>query len=271
MRYYNYLTTPSGKYCILNEISNREYLILLKFLQADNYRGFFEGLDEKVMETIPDFPDYNIVDKCYVYLALCAYSIRSVARVTNNFIGDQDVELTLLLENIEKSFHDKRIPFDVNDKIKIIMGVPTKFYVDENNNITIDYLSNVLSVNDKKLDNKSVERLMNALPTKQKMLIEEKVINNLKEKFDIFENVPMNKLEVPLFRFPLILNIANIYRMGLKSFYDVMYMCLRHVKMDYSGFMDLSYMETDIILKTCIEEKQEEAKRMDSAMGSMEN
>ena len=271
MRYYNYLTTPSGKYCELNEISNKEYLVLLKFLQADNYRGFFKNLDEKVKETVPDFSNYNIVDKCYVYLALCTYSIRSVARVSNNFIGDQDVELTLLLDNIEKSYHDKRIIFDLNEKVKIVMGVPTKFYVDENNNITIDYLSNILSVNEKKMDEESSLRLLNALSTKQKMLIEEKVKSNLTEKFDIFENVPMNKLEIPLYRFPLILNIANIFRMGLKSFYDVMYMCMRHVEMDYQGFMELSYMESDIILKTCIEEKQEEAKRMDSAMSSMES
>lgn len=268
MYYYNYLTTPSGRYCILNEISNREYLILLKFLQSDNYRGFFENLNEKIKTTIPDFEDFDIVDKCYVYLTLCAYSIRSVVKVSNSFIGDQDVELTLMLHNIEKSYQNKKIDFKINDKLKITLGNPKKFYVDENNDITIDYLSNIISINDKIIDEDNKEKLMEKLPTKLKLKIEEHVINNLKEKFDIFENIPMNKLELPLFRFPLIMNIASIYKMGLKSFYDFMYMCMRHVKMTFEGFMELSYMETDIILKTCIEEKQEESKRMNSALES---
>ena len=266
MHYYNYLTTPSGKYCVLDEISNKEYLILLKFLQSENYKGFFKNLNEKIKTTVPDFEDLDIVDKCYVYLALCAYSIRSIVKVSNNFIGDQEVELTLMLHNIEKSYQNKKIDFYLNDKLKITMGNPKKFYIDENNDITIDYLSNIISVNDKKISIEDENKLLEKLPTKLKLKIEEHVINNLKEKFDIFENIPMNKLELPLFRFPLILNIANIYRMGLKSFYDFMYMCMRHAKMTFDGFMSLSFMETDIILKTCIEEKQEESKRMNSAL-----
>lgn len=271
MYYYNYLTTPSGKYCILHEMSNKEYLVLLKFLQADNYKGFFDNLNEKIYETIKDFDSFNIVDKCYVYLALCVYSVRSVAKVSNNFIGDQDVELTLLLNNIEKCFQDKRIYFQINDKIKITFGVPTKFYVDKSNNIVIDYLSNVLEINDKKLSIEEKEKFLSSISTKLKLQMEEKVMSNLLDKFDIFDGVPMNKLELPLYRFPLIFNIANIYRMGLKSFYDVLYMCTKHAKMSYDGFMDLSYMETDIILKTCLEEKQREAEQMNSALGQDSN
>lgn len=268
MRYYNYLTTPSGKYCTLHELTNREYLILLKFLQADNYKGFFENLDLKIKETIEDFDDFNIVDKCYVYLALCTYCIRSVARVSNNFIGDQEVELTLLLNNIEKSYQEKRIHYRVSEKIDVVFGVPTKFYVDTNNNIVIDYLSNVISINDRNLTTSEVERFLTNISTKLKIQMEETVMDNLTEKFDIFENVPMNKLELPLFRFPLILNIANVYRIGLKSFYDVLYMSQKHAKMSYDGFMDLTYAETDIILKTCLEEKQREAEQMDAAMNN---
>ena len=270
MRYYNYLTTPSGKYCTLYELSNREYLILLKFLQADNYKGFFENLNEKIKETIEDFESYNIVDKCYVYLALCAYCIRSVAKVSNSFIGDQEIELTLLLHNIEKSYQDKRIHYQISDKINVVFGVPTDFYVDTNNNIVIDYLSNIININGRKLTDVEREKFLSNISTKLKIQMEEKIMSNLMDKFDIFEGVPMNKLELPLFRFPLILNIANVYRIGLKSFYDVIYMCQKHAKMSYDGFMDMSYAETDIILKTCIEEKQREAEQMDASMNNQE-
>ena len=264
MRYYNNLTTPSGKYCILNELSNREYLVLLKFLQADNYKGFFDCLDSKIKETNEDFEDYNIVDKCYVYLAFCAYSVRSIARVSNKFIGDQEVELVLMLENIEKSYQEKRIKYKVSDNICITFGVPKRFYVDKNNNIVIDYLSNVIDINGRKLSKSDEEKLFSTTSTKLKILMEEKIVENLQETFDIFENVPMNKFEIPLYRYPLIFNIANIYKIGLKSFYDFMYMCLHHVNMDFAAFMDLSFMETDILLKTCIEEKQKENEQLNN-------
>ena len=94
--------------------------------------------------------------------------------------------------------------------------------------------------------------------------MEEKIVENLQETFDIFENVPMNKFEIPLYRYPLIFNIANIYKIGLKSFYDFMYMCLHHVNMDFAAFMDLSFMETDILLKTCLEEKQKENEQLNN-------
>ena len=77
MRYYNYLTTPSGKKCKLNEITNRDYLILLKFLNGDNYEGFYDKLNSLISETIPDFEDFNIADKAYVYIAFYFYSIKA--------------------------------------------------------------------------------------------------------------------------------------------------------------------------------------------------
>ena len=81
----------------MNELSNKEYLILLKFLQGDNYKGFFENLDLKIKETVEDFDECDIVDKSYIYLAMCAYCVRGVARVSNNFIGDQDIQLATFL------------------------------------------------------------------------------------------------------------------------------------------------------------------------------
>lgn len=266
MRYYNYLTTPSGRYCTLNELSNKEYLILLKFLQGDNYKGFFESIDEKIKETVKDFEDFNIVDKSYVYLALCVYCVKTAVVVSNKHIGDQTIEISTILNNIEKSYKDKKIIFKLSDKISITFGIPNSFYVDGNNNIIIDYLSNIIEVNGVKISKEEKVRLLNALSTKQKSLMENFILNNLTEKFDIFEGVPLNKLEIPLYRFPILINAANVFRLNLKSFYDMLYMMSRHVKMTYEGFMDMSFVESDIIIKTCIEEKTKESEQMNNSV-----
>lgn len=266
MRYYNNLTTPSGKYCTLNELTNREYLILLKFLQGDNFKGFFENIDLKIKETIEDFDDYNIVDKCYVYLALCAYCVKGNIMVMNNKIGDQEISIITLLDNVEKSYKEKELKFKLNEKITITFGIPKTFYVDESNNIVIDYLSNIKNVNGLKPTKNDISRLMNILSTRQKSLIENFIQENLQDKFNILDGVPLNKLELPLYSFPFILNVANIFKLNLKSFYDVLYMMCHHVKMTYEGFMNLTFIEADIILKTCISEKSKEAEQMNNSM-----
>ena len=176
------------------------------------------------------------------------------------------MEISTILNNIEKSYKDKKIDFKLSDRITITIGIPTSFYVDESNNIVIDYLSNIIGVNGTKTSKRDNERLLNTLSTKQKSVMENYVVENLKEKFDIFEGVPLNKLEIPLFRFPILINSANVFRLNLKSFYDMLYMMSRHVKMTYEGFMDMTFIESDIIIKTCIEEKTKESEQMNSSM-----
>jgi hypothetical protein len=46
-------------------------------------------LNEVVKRSIPDFEDFDIVDKAYVYIAMCMYSIRPVISVNNSAIGSQ--------------------------------------------------------------------------------------------------------------------------------------------------------------------------------------
>lgn len=88
MVYKNYLTTPSGRYCEISELVNADYLILLKCLQGENYQLFFTCLDDVVKRDLPDFSSYNIIDKCYIYMAYCMYSIRASITVRNKMLGD---------------------------------------------------------------------------------------------------------------------------------------------------------------------------------------
>ena len=48
---------------------NREYLVLLKFLNGDNYKGFYKALDTLIKESIDCFDTLDICDKAYIYIA----------------------------------------------------------------------------------------------------------------------------------------------------------------------------------------------------------
>lgn len=269
--YYNFLTTPTGRYCELNEISNNEYLILLKFLQSGNTKGFFNYLDKKISESIYDFQDFNIIEKIYVYLVACMYSIRSSVKTMNKFIGDQDVPLTLILNNIEKAYVDKEIICKITENISITFGIPKLFNFDDEGNVEIDFLSNVKTVNGQKISKEDCEKLLSILKTKHLAQIETTIKNNLSEKFDIFEGVKMNSLVMPLYDNNLIMNVSNIFKMNLKSFYEMLYLCIHHVKMDYECFMKSTFVETDIILKICMKEKHEEQKRLNEGVENARN
>ena len=104
MVFKNYLTTPSGRYCEIEELPNKVYFILVKYLQAQDYKKFFSILNETIKKDIPNFDDFDIVDKVYVYVAQCMYSIRGSIDVNNNQIGSQEVQLGLILNNIETSY-----------------------------------------------------------------------------------------------------------------------------------------------------------------------
>lgn len=104
MEYYNFLTTPSGRYCEVRDITNEEYLVMVKFIESENYKAFFQCLNEIVIKNIPDFASFNIVDKCYVYMAMCMYSVRGTITINNPQIGEQLVSLGLILNNIESCY-----------------------------------------------------------------------------------------------------------------------------------------------------------------------
>jgi hypothetical protein len=88
MEYYNFLTTPSGRYCEVKDIINEEYLIMVKFLESENYKAFFQCLNEIVYRDIPNFDEFNIIDKCYVYMAMCMYSIKGAITINNKQLGE---------------------------------------------------------------------------------------------------------------------------------------------------------------------------------------
>ena len=88
MEYYNFLTTPSGRYCEVKDITNEEYLVMVKFIEAENYKGFFDCLNEVVKKNIPDFDEFDIVEKCYVYLAMCMYSVKGSININNKQLGE---------------------------------------------------------------------------------------------------------------------------------------------------------------------------------------
>ena len=256
MVYKNYLTTPRGRYCELSEIRNSDYLILIKYIQGENYQKFFECLDELVKIDLPDFDSFDIVEKCYVYLAYCMYSIRGSITVKNTMIGDQEIQMSLILNNIEKGYIPNNIiDYRLNESFVLQFGYPTSFFFEDGNPV-IDYYSGLIGCNGEIITNEQKEILKQKLGTKQLSFIDSYLRENFTNDCDIFYEVPMNRMVINLLSEVLIGNIVGFYKMPLDAFYRVMYAMVKHLRMSYSDFMNISQVETNILLSCAAEENK---------------
>lgn len=256
MVFKNYLTTPSGKFCQLQDISNQDYLILIKYLQGQDYKNFFNCLTEITKKDIEDFDDFDIVEKCYIWIAMCMYSIRASIEVSNKQLGSQEVNINLILDNIESSYiPNKRIDYQLNDKYVMNFSYPKSFTF-ESNFPVIDYYSGLESINGQKIDEQQKTRLKNTLTTKNKTFIDSTLREGFEKEVDLLYGVPMNSLKMNLYSESLIANVISFYRMPLDAFYHVLYAVIRHLRMSYSDYMKISQVESTILLKHVAEENK---------------
>lgn len=266
MVYKNYLTTPSGRYCEISELVNADYLILIKYLQAEHFSAFFKCLNEIVKRDLPDFDDYDIVEKCYVYFAYCMYSIRATITVHNMHLGDQEINIALILNNIETSYVlNRRVTYKLDDKIELEFGYPKSFSFSEGTPV-IDFFSGLISINGMVLDSQQKEQLKEKLNTKTLSFIDDYLRESFHSECDVFHGVPMNSMKINIVSESLIANVVGFFKMPLDGFYQIMYVIIKHLRMSYSDFMKINQIETMIMLNCSAEENKrmaEDAKKGD--------
>lgn len=256
MEYTNYLTTPSGRYCQVKDITNGQYLILVKFLQAGNIKKFFECLDQIVKKSIPDFDDYDVAEKCYVYIAMCMYSIRAFISVNNKMIGSQQVSMATILNNIESSYtRDFICQYQLKEGVVLKFGYPKRFNF-QGETPVIDYFSGLKGYNNVELNQVQVKQLKAKIGTKTLMFIDDYLRDKCSSVGDLFHGVPMNSFEMDILSQSMVANVVGFFKMPLDTFYHVMYAMIKHLRMSYSDFLKISQLEANIMMKICAEENE---------------
>lgn len=256
MTYKNYLTTPSGRFCEVSDVTNGDYVVLIKYLQGQNYAKFFEAFNEVIRRDLPDFDSYDVVEKCYIYLAYCMYSIRSNITVNNKHLGDQEVDLSIVLNNIESSYNNGRVEsYEICDNFVLKFGYPKNFYF-TNDAPVVDYYSGLIGFNDTVMDEEQKVLLKDKLGTKTMSFIDDFLREKFNEEVDLFHGVPMNSMKIKLLSESMVANVVGVVRMPLESFYQILYASIKHLRMSYSDFMKISQVEATILLNHVAEENK---------------
>lgn len=264
--FYNYFTTPSGKYCTVREISNREYLVICKFTESQNVKGLFEYVDKIIKETISDFDDFTISDKLYAYIALTLYTIKAVIGISTKPAGSQKVSLVSILNAIEEEYDEKVHLYKVGN-VELEIKPPKKVLYGENN--SLDFLSGISSVkmngSSIEISNEQRDTLIKSLSQQALMDIQWNSPEWLKTKINIFKGLPMPSYNININSSDSINLAFSIMGESLESFYWKQFVAIHYLRVSYEGVMEMTPLEIDIMIKN-FQKIQEESNKDKQAM-----
>lgn len=263
--YSNYITTPSGKQCDLREIKNEEYFVLLKFTQAKNYSGFYHALDSIIQDTVPDFQDLNIIDKAYVYLAICLYSVHNTIVTENTILGPIELSLVVLLDAIENTYSKLKESFtlELSPTIKAELSLPTKLDI-SHTEINIDYSTGLTKMRDIVFTSaKEKSQFVSQIDPKIAIKLEKEIRKEFSIRCNLF-----NDLNVDLIKPDIFYIIMQIFSEKMDDYYELLYYCFEYLKWSFDTFKQFTPLETRILFNQFKIDKERQAEEQSHSINT---
>jgi hypothetical protein len=256
IEYYNYLTTPSGNSFNIKELTNKDFLILLKFLNGENFKGFYQALDSLISQSIPSFNELDICDKLYIYIAFYYYSVRSSISIKSEKFDSVEVPLNIMLDSIEEQYNNEKLDIKINDR-NIKIHYPRTLIFDDNNQILVDILSAIREIEGLKISIDNIAELRKAMPIKMINDIEYKIKQNFNLNVDIVKDVMgAANIQESILNGGIYFSIAYIYKDSLDNFYNMQYLLCHYIRVDWQSLLSMTPVETTILYKNFIEDKE---------------
>lgn len=265
IRYTNYVSTPFGRECSIKEVKNDEYVVLLKFIQAKDYLGFYFALNELIKETVPDFDEYNIIEKAYVYLAMCFYSVHNTVITENTVLGSVEYSVGHFFESIDSSC--SQIPSTVNYQIspEIIaeLTIPTRLLF-THTEVNIDYSTGLKKIKDIELKNEE-ERInfFRQISPKLAMRLEKEIKKQFSANCNLFNNLSVNLIQPDIFYF-----IPQVYAESLDDHYEVQYYVHEYLKWSWETYAAYTPIETRILFNQFKIDKERQAQERQQSLNN---
>lgn len=252
----NYFFTPSGRKCILNEIKNDSYFILLKYIQAQDYSGFFSSLDSLILETIPDFLEFDILDKASIYLAMSFYSVHNSIFIGNKIFGTTELNLNMVIDAIEEEYKSlpKYFNYSLDNKIDLKLSLPKVIDADHKG-ISINYISGIQSIKNIPITTlEEINKVSRELPTRFSIKIEQIIKKHYSQECTIYEDFSINLISPEIFYL-----IFQVYSEKLEDYYELLYYLFEYLKWDYNTYSKFTPLETRALFNLYKEDKEKQA------------
>jgi hypothetical protein len=261
MRYYNYLTTPSGKTCNLYELKNKDYIILLKFLNGENFEGFYKKLNSLIVESIPNFFELDIIDKAYLYVAYFYYSIKTSINIKAEKFDAVEVPLTILLDSLEENYNKNILNYKFYKWDDCKVSYPSRIIL-KDNNIDIDYTSGLKEISEHKLTAEEVKFIAENAPLYDLNQLENFITHNFSQEIYVAKNIMgIKDIKDNMINPSLFYSIAYIYKDSLEHYYNLLYLVCHYIRVQWESLLEMTPVEMMILYNNFIEDKEAQNKK----------
>lgn len=248
---------------MLNEIKNDDFFVLLKYIQAKDYHGFYTSLDTLIEETIPDFYNFDVIEKATVYMAMCFYSVHNSITIGNKIFGTSEINLSILLNAIEESYKSlpKSFTYNLNEDTEVEIGLP-KIIDTDHSSVSVNYISGIKKIRGIEIKTKEdIDKISYQLSTKMSMKIEHMVKKYYRQICRLFEDLTVNLIGDDMF-----LMIFQIYAEKLEDFYEILYYHFEYLKWNFDTFNRFTPLETRAMFNLFKVDKEKQAQEREREM-----
>jgi hypothetical protein len=248
-------STKEIKY--VHEIKNKNLLDIIKYIQANDDHG----LNLYFNEFLGNDNTLNIIDKFFIILQLRALNfnnrvvIAGLHKTGKEALSKIDIfkflgEYIAFIESYEGEFYIKI------DDLEIKFTLPKNLYFKNIYALMLDCIADVKIGEESLYKNKTEKQKLEIIINLKKEIIEkfkEKILEiNSTSSLFFHENknseANLPNIRISFFNNTLFNVLKSIFKLEISYFYQRLYIFLNKVNFSYDSFMELTFVETDILL-----------------------
>lgn len=193
--------------------------------------------------------------------------------INSKFMGNQEIPISVLLDNIENAYNNNYFIYKINDSISLKVGWPSEIYIDET--IKINYSSGIYSVikngTEYVLTKDERNKLIETLQPSVLIDIEIDAIKKLSVICELYKGLDGAKFDIDLITSNIFYIVFQIYKDSLDNFYMSMYSAIHYLKMTYMDFNDITPNELTILFNLMVKDSEEQKKKMEEEKNGNSN
>ena len=258
---------PSGKERRVPELSNQQYLTIVKFAENKDYEGLNSFFEDTVLDV-----DLNIFDRFYLLIYLRMLFVDDKLIITK---GERqiDVSLVALLDSLETNYKDLETSFEESG-VHVILDLPTLSYFNKVDDLLISSIKSLTygdtTLNFYNLSSEEQSEVLDNLPSSVFNRIKQFINTITTDLLDVTIIAKNEALGVERFGIDVIGNgvihfISNIFATDLNQFYNMIYIFQNTITPGSDLFFKMSPIESKIVMnhhnKKVKEENEQLAKQ----------
>lgn len=249
---------PTRKnYGYIEELKNKHILAISKYIKADDDYGlnlFFNSL-------LKDLNLTNSIDKFCVLLQLRGLNLNGKATLTGKHSDGGKVEYSIDIFGFLGEYLEKCESFILKDAFefnntKILFKNPSTFYFKNVYALLSDIIDDIEVEGVSKYKQKDKKEKFKTLLQLDKELVSSfvKHLDAINKKSDLFlvrndnPQIYLPNIKISFFNNTIFNILKSLFKIELSYFYQKFYICLTKLGLSYKDFMELSFVETDILI-----------------------